>query len=230
MIPSTVVGLLVVVVAVLPGLVYTITFERQASGYGVTLADRTLRFLAVSVIFHVLAGWPEYWVYRVTLADRGPILSGEFALLWFGVVLLLVIPALAGTVIGGLYKTRRSRTGWGKIRRRLSADREHRLLRLVLGPDPAPRAWDDFFSERPNTYVRVRTTDGTLLAGLFANRSYAAGFPHEPDLLLEEAWSVSRETGELVEPLGYPLYVAAGQIAWLEIVRPQDRPDAEEAT
>jgi hypothetical protein len=221
MLPDTVIGVLVLVVAVLPGLVYTITFERQASGFGVTLADRTLRFVAVSVIFHVLAGWLEYWVYRVTLADRGPILSGEFALLWLGVVLLVAIPALVGTVIGGLYKTRRSRTGWSLIRRRLPANREQRLLRLILGPVPAPRAWDDFFSSRPDTYIRVRTTDGTLLAGLFANRSYAAGFPNSPDLLLEEAWRVSRETGELVEPLGYPLYVAAGQIAWLEIVRPE---------
>jgi hypothetical protein len=218
MLPDTVFGVLVLVVAVLPGLVYTITFERQASGFGVTLADRTLRFVAVSVVFHVLFGWLEYWVYRVTLADREKILTGEFALLWFGVVLLLTIPALAGTVIGGLYKTRRSRTGWSLIRSRLSADREQRLLHLVLGQGPAPRAWDDFFSERPKTYIRVRTTDGTLLAGLFANRSYAAGFPNDPDLLLEEAWSVSHETGELVASLGYPLYVAAGQIAWLEIV------------
>jgi len=76
------------------------------------------------------------------------------------------------------------------------------------------------------TYLRVRTTDGTLLAGLFASRSYAAGFPNDPDLLLEKAWSL-KDDGQLDEPLGYPLYVAKGQIAWLEIVPPQDSEEAE---
>ena len=79
--PNTIVGLLVLVVAVLPGLIYTLAFERQAGDYGATFADRTMRFVAVSVVFHLVAGWPEYWVYRVTLAERGPLSSGEFALL-----------------------------------------------------------------------------------------------------------------------------------------------------
>ena len=63
--PSTVVGLLVLVVAVLPGLAYTLMFERQAGSYGVALADRTLRFAAASAVFHLLLGWPEYGLYRI---------------------------------------------------------------------------------------------------------------------------------------------------------------------
>src|SRR4029453_13416019 len=47
-------------VAVLPGLAYTLAFERQAGAYGVTLADRTLRFIAVSAGFPPLAAWPGY--------------------------------------------------------------------------------------------------------------------------------------------------------------------------
>lgn len=210
MLPDTAVGLLLLVVAVLPGLTYTLAFERQAGAYGVALADRTLRFTAVSAAFHAVAAWPEYWVYRTTLGDRGPVLAGDFAILWAAAVLLLVLPAVTGTLVGQVYVHRDDRPRW-----------QQGLLRWTIGPELAPRAWDDFFSERPSTYLRVRTVDGTMHAGLFASQSYAAGFPQPPDLLLEEAWSIDAESGELVRPLGYPLYIAPGQIAWMEIVPPQ---------
>jgi hypothetical protein len=215
--PDTAIGLLLLVVAVLPGLAYTLAFERQAGAYGVTLADRTLRFIAVSAVFHLLAGWPEYWVWRTTLAGGGPIDAGEFAILWGAAVLLLVLPAVTGTVVGQVYVHRDETPRW-----------LHGLLRWTIGPELAPRAWDDFFSERPATYLRVRTVDGTTHAGLFASESYAAGFPQQPDLLLEEAWSIDADSGELVESLGYPLYIAPGQIAWMEIVPPQ-RPGGDDA-
>jgi Family of unknown function (DUF6338) len=209
-VPDTAVGLLLLVVAVLPGLTYTLAFERQAGAYGVTLADRTLRFIAVSAVFHVLAGWPEYWVWRTTVAEGGPVRSGQFAVLWAAAVLLLVLPAVTGTLVGQVYVHRDDRPRW-----------QQGVLRWTLGPELAPRAWDDFFSDRPATYLRIRTVDGTTHAGLFASESYAAGFPQEPDLLLEEAWSLDPDSGELLDSLGYPLYIAPGQIAWMEIVPPQ---------
>lgn len=231
MIPNTIIGLCILAVAVLPGLVYTLTFERQAGSWGVTLADRVLRLIAVSFAFHLIAAWPEYWLFRATLADHSPsdvVLTGEFALLWFAAAVLVVVPATIGTVVGGLYRTRNSRSGWDRVRAALarldrrsvgesSSTSERRLLNVVLGPDPAPRAWDNLFAERPTAYMRVRLIDETVLAGLFATSSYAAGFPNDPDLLLEEAYSVGSE-GELGERLGYAVYVPGEQIAWLEII------------
>jgi len=209
-VPDSVVGLLVLVVAVLPGLVYTLAFERQAGAYGVTLADRTLRFIGVSAIFHIIVGWPEYWLYRVVLHGGQRVLTAQFAALWLAGVAALVGPAVAGTALGRLYGSRRARPRW-----------QQRMVALLTGPDLEPRAWDAFFSERPTTYLRVLMPDGKMVGGLFASRSYAAGFPQDPDLLLEQAWSVNPATGELEAPLGYPLYVPAGQIRLMEIVRPQ---------
>lgn len=166
MLPSTLIGLLGVVIAVLPGSVYTWAYERQASAYGVTFADRTLRFIAVSVVFHVGLGWPEYALYRLSIAHRHDLLAGQFALLWVGLVFLVAIPASAGTILGGLYATRTNRNKWTRLRRRLSAAQEALLLRILLGRDPAPRAWDNLFSERPTVYMRVKTTDQTWIAGL----------------------------------------------------------------
>ncbi len=215
MLPGTLVGFLIVLIFVLPGSVYTWAYERQDSAYGVTFTDRFLRFIAVSVIFHLLLAWPEYSLYRAAVAGRDEVLAGQFALLWLGLLVLVAVPASLGTVLGGLYATRTNRSGWGWIRRHLSAEAEQRLLALALGRTPAPRAWDNFFSERPSAYLRIRLDDEQWLAGKFADASYAGGFPHDADLYLEEAWEVDQVSGALGSVgLGYPVYVPAATIRW----------------
>lgn len=153
----------------------------------------------------------------------------QFAAAWGAVVLLTVLPAVAGSYLGRLYATRRTdRPSW--LRRQASAGKiTKRLLDYVVGHERAPRAWDDVFSERPMTYVRVRTTDGFWVAGLFASRSYAAGYPNDPDLFLEQAWSL-KDDATLGEPLGYSIYVPAQRIAWREIIKPKMEPSREEAS
>jgi hypothetical protein len=216
--PSSVTAVLIVIVAVLPGCMYTWAFERQASAFGVTFADRTLRFVAISLLFHLALGWPEYGLYRFALTTDD-FLVGQFAAAWLAALIVMLLPLTVGTVLGGLYASRISRDGWSRVRRLLTVDRENRMIKVALGRTPAPRAWDDLFSGRPSAYLRVRTVDGTWLAGRFADRSYAGGFPHDKDLLLEEAWQIDPADGVLGEEgLGYPVYISAEQIGWLEIV------------
>lgn len=221
MIPTSVVALAIIVFAVLPGSLYTWAFERQVSAYGVNLADRALRFIALSVLFHVVLGWGEYWLFRAAFAGER-FGGGQFATAWTGVMVLVFVPATAGTVIGGLYASRSDREGWGWLRRHLTAAREDRALQFLLGRTPAPRAWDDLFSERLTAYLRIETVDGTAVAGLFADESYAGGFPHDTDLYLEQAWSMN-DDGSLSVALGYPVYLPAGQIARMEIIPPQEQ-------
>lgn len=103
--PDSVVALAILVIAVLPGSVYIWAFERQASAFGVNLADRTLRFIAMSLIFHLILGWPEYWLYRLTFTGER-FGAGQFAAAWSAGVVLVMIPATVGTVLGGMYATR----------------------------------------------------------------------------------------------------------------------------
>ena len=223
--PTTIIAVLIVVMTVLPGSMYTWAYERQTSAFGVTLADRTFRFIAISLLFHLALGWPEYGLYR--LAFTSPTFAaGQFAAAWGAALLTVAIPAALGALLGGLYATRNSREGWGWLRRRLSPEREQRLLRFALGRTPAPRAWDNLFSDRPTVYIRARTTDGTWIAGLFADNSYAGGYPHDTDLLLEQAWEITDDGTLGDRSLGYPVYIPASQIGWLEII--QQANDAEE--
>ncbi|MBK5217139.1 MAG: hypothetical protein JJE02_06105 [Propionibacteriales bacterium] len=212
-------GLLVVALAVLPGSTYTWAFERQVSAFGVTLADRTLRFIAISLIFNLLFAWPAFAAYQEVFST-GRFGYMDFGAAWVGALCVCVLPAFVGAALGGLYATRTERIGWRWIRKYVSPVTERKLLHFVLGRTPAPRAWDDLFSDRPTTFIRVRTVDGFWLAGSFADNSYAGGFPNETDLFLEEAWEIDSDGTLGDRSLGYPVYIAAHQIAWLELVRP----------
>ena len=66
------------------------------------------------------------------------------------------------------------------------------------------------------------TTSGYWLAGRFSNRSYAAGYPNDTDLYLEEAYSLDADDHVLSDiGSGYSLYIPAGQIEWMEIIQEQ---------
>jgi hypothetical protein len=219
MVPNTVAGVLVLLVAVMPGASYLWGFERQAGQFGVSLTDRSLRFIGCSVTFHGLFAGLEYLVYRIAVEGRTSLAAGQFVVLWATGVLLIGVPYLVGSVLGGWYRsqaTPQHREGW--LRRRIPGRVEDRILRTLLGRTPAPRAWDQMFANGASTYLRVRVKGDIWLAGRFADRSYAGGYPNPTDLLLEEAWAINQDTGELVgdSGLGYPLYVAAGEIVFIE--------------
>lgn len=217
--PTSTLAVGLLVLTILPGAMYTWAFERQVSAYGVTFTDRAVRFFALSMGFHAVFGWIEYLLFRHALTGDG-LDPRRFAAAWVGLVVLITIPTLLGTMAGGLYATRGTKElHWRRLRRMLGAN-EDRFLEWVLGRSPAPRAWDAFFSERPTAYLRLQTIDGHAVAGLFADSSYAAGYPNDPDLFLEEEWTMDEE-GALVAGLGYPVYIASGQIARLEVVQPE---------
>lgn len=217
MVPTTWTALLLLLVAVLPGATFTFGFERQVSAYGVTLADRVLRFVAVSVVFDLLLAWPAYAAYRVWFSGQ-PLGAGQVAAAWAGTFVAAALPAAVGSALGGLYATRNSRTGWRWLRRWLPPPYEARLLQVLLGRTPAPRAWDGFFSGRPRGYLRVRTSDGAWVGGRFDDASHAGSFPHDADLLLEEAWPISADGTFGDVPLGYAVYVPSAAIMRVEIV------------
>jgi hypothetical protein len=224
--PTNAVALLVLLVAVLPGSVYTWAFERQASAYGVTLADRVLRFVGVSVVFDLVLAWPAYGVWRVAFAGRS-FGGGQFALAWAALFAAFGVPALAGTVVGGLYTSRRDGHGWGRLRRLLTRGGESRLLRLLIGNGRAPRAWDVVFAALPPTRLRIQLVGNGWVAGRFGERSHAGRFPNDADIWLEQAWPITADGVLGTSALDYGLYVPASQIAWIEVI---EESDSQEAT
>jgi hypothetical protein len=206
--PSTLQAILVTLLAVLPGALYTWAFEQQAGRWGATAIDRVQRFLGVSAFFLVLELPLIYQFYRSFVVtddvSKGRPLP---AWVWFMPVVFVIIPAGIGRFVG-----------------RAAYERK-RWVTLLTGPSPAPRAWDDLFSGPDmNGWIRLRLKDKTWVAGLWGEsattglKSYAAGYPEDQDLLVSELVEIDAE-GNLVtgEDGGLILTRRSLLIRWDEI-------------
>lgn len=188
MVPTTVEGLLVLLVTVLPGALFAYGYERRAASYSVTAGDRVLRFVALSLAFDLLYAPPVFLVWESLTGDG--LTSSRFALLWTVAAVGLGLPVTFGLVVGGRRRTWSARA---------------RPVRAVVARRP-PRAWDHVFDAHTPTFVRVALSDGTRIGGRFGDRSYAAQFPHDGDLFLDEVWPVSADGTFGDAPLGYGRY------------------------
>ena len=174
-----------VVLALVPGAAYTFAYERIVGGFGASLADRLIRFIAASAVFQALLSGPEVFLYR-DLVVTGRLARGEVNWLLVEALALgyVTLPTAAGTLTG--YGRR---WGWP-----------------VLGSfadTPEPRAWDFLWRQGAPGIVRMKLRSGTWLAGVYGTtpagrRSYAAGFPQDGDLYLSLQLRVDPLTGEFV--------------------------------
>jgi Family of unknown function (DUF6338) len=176
----------VTVVALLPGALYVWGFEGQVGLWGVRLVDRLLRFFGYSAGFQALLSPATYWFYA-TYVHPGRLAAGKPLPLWLWAAAMayVVVPFVSGRLVGA-----------GVSRRR-------RWALVLVGKDPAPRAWDDVFGGRPVAWIRMKLKGGCWVGGAFAadrhgRRSYVAGYPEQQDLFLAEQAEVDPETGDFL--------------------------------
>ncbi|MCC3312259.1 DUF6338 family protein [Nocardia africana] len=202
-------ALVVALLMVLPGASYTFAFERVAGSYGISFADRLIRFLASSALFHALFAAPEYLLFRHAVVGNR-LATGKINpwLVEASVLTYVIVPVLVGTLLG-----------WGHKHHKNWA------IRLV-GEAPEPRAWDYLWRHAERAVVRIKLKSGGWLAGYYGTtsegrRSYAAGFPEDGDLYLALAFDIDSATGALsLTPEGTPTPVSSDRgllIRWNEI-------------
>ncbi len=193
---STFQALAVALLALLPGASYTFAYERRVGGFGVSLSDRLVRFLAASALFAALFSGPGLLAYRHYVAS-GRLGRGQVNALWFELAVLtyVLLPTAVGSVIGS------------------GQQRKSRWVTALVGDAAEPRAWDYLWRPGVQGVVRLKLKSGFWLAGIFGTtaggqRSYAAGYPEAQDLYLSLQLKVEPTTGEFVQdPQGYPVPV-----------------------
>ena len=192
-------------VALLPGALYIWGFEREAGRWGISAADRVLRFIGASALLHATA-IPVTWTLWTSQVRSGRLASGRTSalLLWASALLYVAIPATFGSLAG------------------IGVRRQWRWVRILVGRHPAPRAWDHLFaSERPG-WIRMRMKSGAWLGGAYANigpiSSYAAGYPDAQDVYLSALADLDPVTGEFKIEGGRPVTRTSGLLVrWDEI-------------
>lgn len=188
--PTTGAGLLILVLFLLPGAVYGLTFERLRGPTGGTdMGLRVLRALTVSTllmaIYVIIWGPAITGRYRVVAAAYEVSQArGQQALVdqiqFFGqlsAILLFAIPvalAVAASISADI--------GW--------------FPKLPLGfSQPVVPAWDQMFDSqgRKPYYVKVLTKDNVWYGGAMLSRSAAASFPHRHELFIERPHVMSAQ-------------------------------------
>jgi hypothetical protein len=220
---STYQALLVALLAILPGASYTFAVERTIGSYGVNLADRLIRFLAASAVFHAFASGLELTLYRRYVVPTKP-LNG---VPWWGLELLAIAYVFVPIGVGFLLGAARRNKWW--------------IGRLIVGERNEPRAWD-WLWDKESALVRVKLKSGTWVAGVYATtaerRSYASSYPvDDSDLYLSYALVTDPHTGALtpdedgtaMKPDGEPgLLLRWAEIEYLEFQEFDD--DSERGT
>jgi len=217
---TSVQALAILIAAVLPGALYTWGFEREVGSWGSGMADRVLRFIGSSALFHALVAPADLWFYRefgtVWRAQGQP----SWWVVWLAALGYVLLPLSAGTAVG------------------VATGRGRRWARLVTGPAPQPRAWDHVFGRPESAWLRIRLKEADAedkdrwLLGAYAPAgdgigSYAGGYGHGDDLYLADTAEADPATGNFVlgadgRPVlrGVGVLIRWDEISYIEVIRP----------
>jgi hypothetical protein len=175
------------VLFLMPGYLLGTTMDRGRQGPAVSERAFIAKVAIGSVVVHLLMLW---WTAPLAsdIVKHGPGRHVGQIAAWTMIV-LLVVPVALGAGLSFLADVRRP--AW-----------LHRLL-VRIGLSSVTRvsaAWDWVFSRGFPAYLRVRLTEGRVVYGLYADRSFASTDSAHRDLYLEQQWT--EEDGWFAEP--YP--------------------------
>lgn len=191
--PETIQALGVIILAVLPGVAATITWESHVGTYAADFEERLLRFILATVLVLPISGYLAWKAWTEILHVRTPtgtfenlLVSETGSLPWWWLLLAFLYvagPAAFGWIGGRLWASAKPwliKKGW------INAD---------LGEDTT--AWDWLFLDPPNPgwLVRFRAKSNAYWqAGIYGPNSFASGKKAaNKDLYLERTVTLTPE-------------------------------------
>jgi hypothetical protein len=210
-------ALLVAVIAVLPGSVYTIARESRGASWAWRKTDAAtlvFRFLTASAVFHVILAPATYHVYQKLVVTHA--VAQGLTLPWWSwgwLAAYIAIPYILGVLIEDSRGWKRS--DWVLVRWPMSAVKW--VFGFVAGTDPEPRAWDRLFSTNRTGYITLKVQDGWK-AGIWYSPAYASAYGEDQDLYIAEQVQVDDDGYLAYDHEGNPVYLGVGLlIRWSEV-------------
>jgi hypothetical protein len=202
-IPGTAYQLVILLVLVLPGVVYS-AMARHIRGRmpeDQDVGSLVLRSMMVSAALdsaYLIAFGPRL----ITLArSADPAKYAREAGLW-ALLLLFVVPSIVAFVFEGF--------DWRPEGRRLPKLKQ-------LGYHPTPTAWDYAAPRHGDCFVRIRLSDGKFVGG-WIGKSFVSTYPEPRDIYIGSQWYIDQDNGRFLGriPATRGLYVALSNVELIE--------------
>lgn len=85
-------------------------------------------------------------------------------------------------------------------------------------PHPTARPWDYVFAQRKPYWVKVTLNDGTIIAGRYADKSFASSAPAPEQIYLEETWILNDKGGfERAKNSTAGVIILSAEISYIEL-------------
>lgn len=154
---------------VVPGMVIMLVRAQFLTGRVKTMSENIVSYIALTVLYYGLAA--PFVEYVLSFDEPG------LAKIAAWLAMIFALPALVGLLLGA--------SAQNDVFRKC-------LQYLRINPvHVTPSAWDYAFSRlRGDHFVMVTLADGSTVAGIYGQRSFASSDPAERDLYLQEIYDV----------------------------------------
>ena len=159
--------LILFIAFVIPGFISIKTYQLISPMVEQPASEQLIDAIAYSCINYALFILPIWLIETINLNE----MSFFFYYLFY---LIVLIAAPVGLAV--LWRFLRTRS-W--------------LLSSTLHPDK--RSWDYLFSQRKSYWAKVILKNGTIIGGLYAERSNASSSPEAEQIYLQETWIIGKD-------------------------------------
>lgn len=184
--------LILFIAFVIPGFISIKAYQLLFPSTKVSTSDQLIDAVAYSSINYALLILPILSVERGLLKEAHPTLYNLFY------IFVLFLAPIAWVLI------------WRFLRTRDFFQRN--------APHPTAKPWDYVFLQRKPYWVKIHLKDGTVIAGRYAEKSFASSTPAEEQIYLEETWVIN-DKGAFERPKNNTagVIVLSSEISYLEL-------------
>lgn len=154
---------------VIPGFISIKCYELLFPGSSRSSSEQLIDAIAYSSMDYAILAYPI-----IAIEKNGVLGRSQWFIFALYVFVLLVAPVLLALF-------------WGFLR---SCD-----FFQKKAPHPTGKPWDYVFSQRKPYWVKVTLKNGTVIAGKYADNSFASSAPASEQIYLEETWLVNEKGG-----------------------------------
>lgn len=212
-VPTTSFAVAAFIVLALPGLVHG-SLRRWLLGelhedrnFGVAVARGIVLSIALASVYAVIFGSGLDLVVEST---PNKISVRDWRLLGLSVLVLFIGVPLAGSL--AWYQLYHDAINWTQVK--WKPLRWVRLPHTKHGYSSTPAAWDVAARNNPNTFVRVKKSNGDWIGGWYTQGSYVTTYPESPSIYIGHQYAMNPDGGfkEQIEGTGVWISISDGDV------------------